>query len=91
MKRIFVGSLPPSTTEASVEALFSEYGKVRGVSLVKDLFSGACKGFGFIEMEGHEARAAIAGLDGKSFEGSFLKVKFEEVKSKGRGGKKGRR
>jgi RNA recognition motif-containing protein len=58
------------------------------MNLVKDLFSGTCKGFGFLEMEGHEARAAIAGLDGKSFEGNTLKVKFEEEKAKGRKGRR---
>ena len=84
MKKIFVGSLPPSTTEESLTALFSQYGKVRSLKLVKDLFSGKCKGFGFLEMEGHEARAAIAALDGRSFEGYSLKVKYEEDKSKGR-------
>jgi RNA recognition motif-containing protein len=47
------------------------------------MFSGQCKGFGFLEMEGHEARAAIAELDGKSFEGSFINVKFEK-EQKGR-------
>ena len=88
MKKLFVGSLPPSTTEASLEALFSEFGTVRSISLVKDLFSGNCKGFGFLEMEGHEARAAIAGLDGKTFEGSHLKVKFEEARAKGRKGRR---
>ncbi len=36
-------------------------------------------------MEGHEARAAIAGLDGKTFEGKSLKVKFEEPRAKGKG------
>ncbi len=87
MKKLFVGSLPTSTTEESLEALFSEFGTVRSLKLVKDLFSGDCKGFGFLEMEGHEARAAIAGLDGKSFEGNFLKVKFEEERK----GHKGRR
>lgn len=87
MKKLFVGSLPPTTTEESLQTLFSQFGTVRSVKLVKDLFSGNCKGFGFLEMEGHEARAAIAGLDGKSFEGSFLKVKFEEEK----GHKGGRR
>ncbi len=85
MKKLFVGSLPPSTTEDSLKALFSEFGTVRSMNLVKDLFSGNCKGFAFLEMEGHEARAAIAGLDGKSFGGNFLKVKFEEPrKSRGR-------
>ena len=84
MKKLFVGSLPPTTTEASLQALFSQFGKVHSLKLVKDLFSGSCKGFGFLEMEGHEARAAIAGLDGKSFEGNSLKVKYEEEKAKGR-------
>ncbi|MCK5640208.1 MAG: RNA-binding protein [Gammaproteobacteria bacterium] len=84
MKKLFVGSLPPTTTEESLEALFSEFGKVRSIKLVKDLFSGKCKGFGFLEMEGHEARAAIAGLDGKPFEGALLKVKYEEERPKGR-------
>lgn len=85
MKKLFVGSLPPTTTEDSLTALFSEFGTVRSIKLVKDLFSGGCKGFGFLEMEGHEARAAIAGLDGKSFEGNHLKVKYEEDRSKGKG------
>ncbi len=85
MKKLFVGGLPPTTTEESLQTLFSQYGTVHSLKLVKDLFSGTCKGFGFLEMEGHEARAAIAGLDGKSFEGNSIKVKFEdEKKGKGR-------
>jgi len=86
VKKVFVGSLPPTTTEASLQALFSQFGTVRSLKLVKDLFSGRCKGFGFLEMEGHEARAAIAGLDGKSFEGNMLKVKFEEERKRGHKG-----
>jgi RNA recognition motif-containing protein len=89
LKKLFVGSLPPSTTETSLQDLFSQFGKVRSLKLVKDLFSGKCKGFATLEMEGHEARAAIAGLDGKSFEGNFLKVKFEEERNSR--GQKGRR
>ena len=83
MKKLFVGNLPPTTTEESLQTLFETYGSVRSIELVKDLFSGKCKGFGFLEMEGHEARAAIAELNGKSFEGNLLKVKYEE-KQKGR-------
>jgi len=88
VKKLFVGSLPPTTTEESLTALFSQYGTVRSMNLVKDLFSGSCKGFGFLEMEGHEARAAIAGLDGMMFEGNALKVKYEEDKVKGRKGRR---
>jgi len=84
MKKMFIGNLPNTATEESVTTLFAEYGKVRSLSLVMDIFSGKCKGFGFVEMEGHEARAAIAGLDGKSFGDKFIKVKFEIPKVKGR-------
>ncbi len=88
MKKLFVGSLPPTTTEESLKALFTQYGTVHSIKLVKDLFSGTCKGFGFLEMEGHEARAAIAALDGKSYEGNFLKVKFEVVRGRGQKGRR---
>jgi RNA recognition motif-containing protein len=84
MKKIFVGSLPPTTTEESLNDLFSQFGTVRSTNLVKDMFSGKCKGFAFLEMEGHEAREAIAGLNGKTFEGYTLKVKYEEPRIKGR-------
>ena len=80
MKKLFIGNLPPSTNEKDLQALFSEFGKVRSFKLVTDVFSGQCKGFGFIEMEGHEARAAIAGLNGKDFQGKPLKVNFESPK-----------
>jgi RNA recognition motif-containing protein len=85
LKKIFVGSLPENATETTVTELFTEFGKVRSIHLVQDVFTRTCKGFGFIEMEGHEARAAIAGLDGRMYEGKQLKVKFEEVRDKGKG------
>lgn len=80
-----MGNLPTETTEQELETLFSEFGTVRGSKLVTDVFSGHCKGFGFIEMEGHEARAAIAGLDGKDFKGKSIKVNFETPKAGRRG------
>lgn len=82
MKKIFVGNLPSSTTENELSELFAQFGKVRSIKLATDVFSNQCKGFGFIEMEGHEARAAIAGLNGKDFSGRPLRVNFEMPKSK---------
>lgn len=84
MKKLFIGNLAPTTSEQDLENLFSEFGKVRSLKLISDVFSGQCKGFGFIEMEGHEARAAIAGLNGKDFNGKPIKVNFEVIKP-GRG------
>lgn len=85
MKKLFVGNLAPSTNEKDIQDLFAEFGKVRSLKLVTDVFSGQCKGFGFIEMEGHEARAAIAGLNGKEFNGKSIKVNFETPKAGRRG------
>jgi len=82
LKRIFVGNLPSDATETSVTALFSEFGKVHSIELVTDMFSGKCRGFGYIGMEGHEARAAIAKLSGAQFGGNLLRVNFENVTSK---------
>ena len=87
MKKLFIGNLPATTSEEDLETLFSEFGRVRSTRLVTDVFSGQCKGFGFIEMEGHEARAAIAGLNGKDFNGKPLKVNFE---APGKGGRRRR-
>lgn len=83
MKKLFVGNLPASANEQSITELFSEFGKVRSLKLAMDIFSGQCKGFGFIEMEGHEARAAIDALNGKSIDGKNIKVNFESPKNKG--------
>ncbi|MGY6277276.1 RNA recognition motif domain-containing protein [Methylomonas sp. MgM2] len=86
MKKIFVGNLPSDATETSVKALFSEFGKVHSIELITDMFSGKCKGFGYIGMEGHEARVAIAKLSGRPFGGNLLRVGFET--STGRHGRR---
>ncbi len=88
MKKLFVGNLPPDSTESAVTELFTEYGTVRSINLVADMFTGKCRGFCFIEMEGHEARAAMAGLDGKTFNGNSLRVRFEDPRTTR--GRKGR-
>lgn len=86
MIRMFAGGLPADMSEKELSALFAEHGKVRGLKLVMDVFSNKCKGFGFVEMEGHEARAAMAALNGKDLRGSRLKVNEEDKdRERGRG------
>ena len=89
MLKLFVGNLPPATREKDVRSLFAEFGTVRSVDLAHDIFTGQCKGFCFVEMEGHEARAAQAALDGKPYEGAdgFLKVRMENPHRARRGRK----
>ena len=82
MKKLFIGNLPQNATEDSVREMFSAFGTVRSISVASDIFTGRCKGFGFIEMEGHEARAAQAALDGNMVEGDkSLRVRFDDPKA----------
>ena len=85
MKKLFVGNLAPQATEEEVTALFSEFGKVRKLELPRDIFSGRNKGFALVSMEGHEARAAMHGLNGKLFMDNNLKIRDEKPKTGGRG------
>jgi RNA recognition motif-containing protein len=89
MLRIYAGNLPTDLTEKEFTELFAEHGRVRSMDLARDIFSGRCRGFGFIEMEGHEARAAISALNGFTLRGNSLRV--NEERPHGRNGGKRRR
>lgn len=89
MITLSVRGLPRSATDESLKALFSQYGIVRSLKLSRDLFSGECRGFATVDMEGHEARAAMQALDGSDFQGSVLRVAPDRPRAKGRG--RGRR
>ncbi len=82
MKRLFAGNLPSDTTERELTEMFSAFGKVRSIKLMHDVFSGQRKGFGFSEMEGHDARAGLAGLFGKELRGKPPKVTDEQPRDK---------
>ena len=85
MKTLFIGNLATDASEQELTDLFTQYGTVRKIKLPRDIFSGRNKGFAFMDMEGHEARAAMAGLNGKLFKDKPLKVREEKPKLKGRG------
>lgn len=85
MLKLFVSNLPGDTSEESLRNLFSEFGVVHSIRLNSDIFTGRCRGYGHVEMEGHEARAALSGLDGKSFGGKPLKIQFDKDRPAGRG------
>ncbi|HXV11279.1 MAG TPA: RNA-binding protein [Burkholderiales bacterium] len=72
---IFVGNLGPDVTEAEIAELFKPFGQVGSVELMRELFTGKLRGFGFVEMPGKQhSLAAIAGLNGKELAGRPLKV-----------------
>ncbi|MCB1610065.1 MAG: RNA-binding protein, partial [Xanthomonadales bacterium] len=52
MITISVRGLPSSMTESGLTELFTGFGKVHQLKLARDLFSGSCKGFAELQMEG---------------------------------------
>ncbi len=88
---IFVGNLSKVVTEEDLKTLFSEYGNVRSVKIIRDLFSSESKGFAFIEMPAMaEAKKAIEGLNSVDLKGKRIVVnparpRNDKRKSVGRG------
>ena len=81
LKKIFVGNLPFTATDADLRHLFGSHGEVRSASVVMDRESGRSRGFGFVEMDTANATSAIAALDGCDLNGRSLRV--NEAESKG--------
>lgn len=73
---IYVGNLSNTTTEDRLKAIFTEFGEIETVKVIKDRFSGRTKGYGFVEMPSNsEADVAIKTLNGNQIDGNYIKVK----------------
>ena len=73
--KIYVGNLPYSVTDSSLESNFSEFGSVSSAKVMMDRETGRSKGFGFVEMASADvAQAAITALNGMSVDGRSIVV-----------------
>ena len=73
--KLYVGNLAYSVTNADLETLFAQAGKVDSAVVVTDKFSGQSKGFGFVEMaDSNEAAQAIQTLNDAELKGRRIKV-----------------
>jgi RNA recognition motif-containing protein len=74
-KRLFVGNLSHQVSKADLNQLFSEFGTVQSVEIMRGRDARRNKGFGFVEMDSEaEARAAIQGLHDREIDGRRLTV-----------------
>ncbi|MBM4282419.1 MAG: RNA-binding protein [Deltaproteobacteria bacterium] len=90
--KLYVGNLSFKTTDDQLAQLFATFGTVGRASVVTDRETGRSRGFGFVEMgNDNEAKAAIAGLDGKNVEGRTLQVNVARPREGGGGGGRGGR
>ena len=72
--RLYVGNLAFATTNDELKAAFEAFGTVDSATVIMDRETGRSKGFGFVDMNNEEAKAAIAGLDGKDLGGRNVRV-----------------
>jgi len=90
--KMYIGSLQYNTSEEELTELFSEFGKVESIELIKDRQTGQSKGFGFVEMPNNsEADTAIKALNGSNFQGRMIKVNQAQNKSKNNRSSRGKR
>ncbi|MCK4854880.1 MAG: RNA-binding protein [Bacteroidales bacterium] len=72
---IYVGNLNYNLSEDELEKVFSSYGEVASVKIIRDKYTDQSKGFGFIEMANDaDAQKAIDELNGTEVKGRELRV-----------------
>jgi RNA recognition motif-containing protein len=73
--KIYVGNLSREISDAQLKDLVVPFGTLTSSTVAREHISGESKGFGFVEFgTAEEAKAAIAGLNGKEVSGRLLKV-----------------
>ena len=74
-KKLYVGNLTYSVTDADLVDWFAQYGTVQSAEVIQDRDMGRSKGFGFVEMDTDaQAEAAIHGLNDHEHDGRRLMV-----------------
>lgn len=75
---MYVGNLPFSADQSSLQTIFSPFGEVVSARVMSDRDTGRSRGFGFVEMSAADAKSAMASLDGTEFEGRKLRINEAE-------------
>src|SRR5205823_10322676 len=76
MARLYIGNLPHMTVEHELQAWIEQHGfKVESIQVIRDLESGASRGFAFVELpEVLHAQEAVDALNSQTMEGHNLRV-----------------
>jgi len=85
--RLYVGNLPTAFEAKELEALFANVGEGVRFKAVNDRDTGACRGFGFANVDDTKlADAVIEQLNGKDFGGNALRIEVSERRDARAGG-----
>lgn len=74
-KKLYIGNLPFSATDQSLQDAFAECGTVESAKVIMDRETGRSKGFAFVEMSSDtEAADVISKFNGADWEGRKMNV-----------------
>jgi RNA recognition motif-containing protein len=77
--RLYVGNLPQSFDDKELNALFTAIGEGVRFKTVQDRETGACRGFGFANVDDEKlADTVIEQLNGRDFGGNSLRIERSE-------------
>ena len=80
-RTLFVYNIPQESDDTLLYRLFSPYGAIESVKIVRDPATKKCKGFGFVKMMGYmEAWNAVQMMNGAKCGDRFLQVSFKQSK-----------
>ncbi len=86
-KKLYVGNLPYSATDASLADAFAECGTVQSSKVIMDRDSGRSKGFAFVEMSTEEEAAeSISRFNGATLDGRAVSVMIAKPQAPREGG-----
>lgn len=86
-KKLYIGNLPYSVNDATLQELFAQAGAVESAKVIFDKMSGRSKGFGFVEYSNDgDADAAVEKFNGHEIDGRSIKVSEARPQEEGRSG-----
>ncbi|OGU31293.1 MAG: RNA-binding protein [Ignavibacteria bacterium GWA2_35_9] len=80
--KLFVGSLPWSVNDKTLQQTFEAHGTVVSAKIITDRDTGRSRGFGFVEMENPtDAEKAIRSLNNSELDGRNIVVNEAKARS----------
>lgn len=80
--KLFVGSLPWSVNDKTLQETFETHGTVVSAKIITDRDTGRSRGFGFVEMENPtDAEKAIRSLNNSELDGRNIVVNEAKARS----------
>jgi len=81
--RIYVGNLPRDADEMDLHEMFSEYGSVSNIKIVRDRYSNTSRGYAFLELpDAKAAKQAIQDWDQGSIDDQVIRVDIAKASVK---------